>query len=87
MKVFVFEEQNISQIYIFFSRTESLTIEQEEELEENDGYIFNSRRGTAHMFSCQALDNFLKDHNLSHVVRAHEVQQAGFQVSEGDSVC
>ena len=51
-----------------------------EELRENDGFVDNYRRGTAHMFSSEGLDRFLERNRLSHVVRAHEVQQAGFQV-------
>ncbi|XP_014674733.1 PREDICTED: uncharacterized protein LOC106814873 [Priapulus caudatus] len=54
----------------------------EEELIANEGFAHNCRRGTANIFSCRALEAFLKSHGLSHVVRAHEVQQAGFQVRE-----
>ena len=32
------------------------------------------------MYSCNALESFLNQNNLSHVIRAHEVKQAGFQV-------
>ncbi|XP_043211835.1 serine/threonine-protein phosphatase PP1-2-like [Amphibalanus amphitrite] len=53
-----------------------------DELRENDGFIDNYRRGTAHMFSSEGLDRFLARNELSHVVRAHEVQQAGFQLQQ-----
>lgn len=32
------------------------------------------------MFSPDALDDFLSRNGLSHVIRAHEVKEAGFQV-------
>ena len=44
------------------------------------GFIENFRRGTGHMFSGQALDDFLSLNNLSLVIRAHEVKPTGFQV-------
>lgn len=57
-----------------------LTKEQRTNLGSTNGFVFNTRRGTGHMFSCKALESFLQQNNLSHVVRAHEVQEAGFQV-------
>jgi len=44
------------------------------------GFVSNFRRGTGHMFSPDALDDFLSRNGLSHVIRAHEVKEAGFQV-------
>ena len=44
------------------------------------GFVSNFRRGTGHMFSPAALDDFLARNGLSHVIRAHEVKEAGFQV-------
>lgn len=44
----------------------------------NDGFVANIKRGTAFLFSDQAIRNFLKINNLSHVIRAHEVIPTGF---------
>ena len=49
-------------------------------LDDSGGFISNFRRGTGHMFSPSALDDFLARNGLSHVIRAHEVKEAGFQV-------
>lgn len=52
-------------------------------LVEQKGFVHNTKRGTAFFFSNEALLNFLTKHNLSHVVRAHEVQQVGFKIQLG----
>ncbi len=50
------------------------------ELNQNKGFAHNTRRGTGCFFSNEALTAFLKENNLSYVVRAHEVQQSGFKI-------
>jgi len=47
-----------------------------------DGFGHNQSRGTAHMFSSEALDQFLRRSGFSHLVRAHEVRKTGFQVQQ-----
>ena len=49
-------------------------------IDSSGGFVSNFRRGTGHMFSPDALDDFLARNGLSHVIRAHEVKEAGFQV-------
>lgn len=44
----------------------------------NDGFVGNIKRGTAFLFSDQAINNFLRVNKLSHVIRAHEVIPTGF---------
>lgn len=64
-------------VYRHKNLTDALTME----LVANEGFAVNTRRGTGHVFSVEALNRFLQVNNLSHVIRAHEVAQAGFSVS------
>lgn len=46
------------------------------------GFGPNVARGTAHVFTAEGLDLFLNEYGLTHLVRAHEVRQTGFQVQQ-----
>lgn len=50
------------------------------ELLTNEGFAANSRRGTGHVFSVEALEHFLKTNSFTHFIRAHEVVEAGIHV-------
>ena len=50
------------------------------QLTSNEGFAFNVKRQTAYVFNQAAFDSFLKRNSLTHVVRAHEVKEAGFEV-------
>eukprot|EP00794_Sanderia_malayensis_P014108 gene14108-15582_t len=63
-------------------RDEDRDADIERDLKDNAGFTGNFKRGTAHMFSAEALDEFLTRNGLSNVVRAHEVQQKGFDVQQ-----
>lgn len=64
----------------FLSRPKTVNEKLAMELLANEGFAVNARRGTAHIFSVEALERFLKANQFTHLVRAHEVAQAGFQV-------
>jgi hypothetical protein len=51
------------------------------ELASKNGFAHNLRRGTGHLFSSDALQQFLETNGYSHLLRAHELQQNGIYVS------
>ena len=63
---------------------EHVTPDIKEDLDKHKGFTYNTRRGTAYFFSIDALNSFLEKNGLTHVIRAHEVQEAGFQVKVYD---
>ncbi|KYB28233.1 uncharacterized protein LOC103312510 [Tribolium castaneum] len=52
------------------------------ELLANEGFAVNAKRGTAHIFSVEALEKFLASNGFTHLVRAHEVVEAGFYLQQ-----
>ncbi|KAK4874556.1 hypothetical protein RN001_013916 [Aquatica leii] len=50
------------------------------ELQANDGFATNTRRGTGHIFTVEALERFLTTNGYSHIIRAHEVALTGFSL-------
>ncbi|XP_071525728.1 uncharacterized protein [Panulirus ornatus] len=53
------------------------------QLAQNRGFAYNEKRQTACVFNRSAFDSFLQKNGLTHVVRAHEVKQAGFEIQQG----
>ncbi|KAH9417130.1 uncharacterized protein LOC113789988 [Dermatophagoides pteronyssinus] len=47
------------------------------------GYLPNTKRGTAFYFNERALDNFFAENRLTHMIRAHEVPKLGFMIHFG----
>ncbi|XP_068914444.1 uncharacterized protein [Tenebrio molitor] len=63
-------------------RTKNMTDKIAMELLANEGFAVNTRRGTAHIFSVEALEKFLSANGFTHLVRAHEVVEAGFYLQQ-----
>ena len=51
--------------------------------EAQSGYIFNVRRGTAFLFNETGAIDFLRSNALTHIIRAHEVAQNGYEFHFG----
>ncbi|KPM08795.1 Calcineurin-like protein phosphoesterase [Sarcoptes scabiei] len=50
----------------------------------SDGFIKNTKRGTAFLFNEIGLNHFLRKNGLTHVIRAHEVPPLGYTFHFGD---
>lgn len=50
------------------------------------GFLPNTKRGTAYYFSEEAVNKFLQVNNLTHIIRAHEVIPPGYQFHMGGKV-
>ncbi|KAK7083894.1 hypothetical protein SK128_026880 [Halocaridina rubra] len=61
---------------------EEMKEEVQQELQANHGFAYNEKRQTAYVFNQAAFDSFVKCNGLTHVVRAHEVKQAGFEIQQ-----
>ncbi|KAK5640798.1 hypothetical protein RI129_009345 [Pyrocoelia pectoralis] len=67
-------------------RTKQIAEELILELQANDGFAVNNKRGTGHMFSYEALERFLNTNGYSHLIRAHEVAVSGFNLVQKGKV-
>lgn len=54
--------------------------EEEEHVCPNALYLQNEMRGCSYVFSCNAVDHFLKENGLLSIIRAHEAQDEGFRM-------
>jgi len=51
--------------------------------EQQDGFVFSTKRRTVFMFNEQAVDRFLRANFLTHIIRAHEVARPGYVFNFG----
>lgn len=53
---------------------------QKNQNKKSSGFLTNTKRSTAYYFSDIALNQFLTDNQLSHVIRAHQVIEDGYKL-------
>lgn len=61
-------------------RPSDLNDETRKELDVRSGFMKNTRRGTGFVFNAEAFEAFLQHNNYTHMIRAHEMRQAGITV-------